>query len=156
MIRIAYSTGNAIEGRHRLEGSTLVAPGVVAGNAVGSKLIRSREVGHVPQNDEAIRIRKGGRSQQGGIENAENERVGANAKRQRERGHRGKARRSAKIANAIPQIGCQGIDQAQPTRRTNFFLDPLDGSELDPRAPLCILAGHTGLDEMIHARQCGL
>src|SRR4029079_17440086 len=60
--------------------------------------------GPVPEEHEALRVGKGQRPQQRGVDHAENSRVGADAERERQDGHRGEARRLRQPAQRIDHV----------------------------------------------------
>ena len=117
----------AAVGGHRLEGRALVAPVAEVGDRDQALRLAAGEEGGVEGND-PVRVVVGQRSQQHGIDNAEDGRVGPNAERHDERGEGGETGVPPEGASRVAEVRNQVPDEPRGTHVATRLLARLDGT----------------------------
>ena len=94
------------------------------------------------QDEELLRMRHGQIAQQDLVGQREDGRVGADAERECEDGHGGKARRLSEHADSEEQISPQRVHQGFPAARTHNFLRNFETAAFQANGANGILAAH--------------
>src|SRR6185437_3506506 len=117
--------------------------------AIGESLLEALRVG-VGEKDQLLRILDRQIFQQHSIDDRENRRVGADAKRQREHCNRGEHGRFAQDAQAVADVLSGNFEEVQTPRIAALLFDLVGAADRKASAAARLFKRHAGRDKLFH------